>query len=108
MNKKTMVGGQALIEGIMMKGGEKTAVSVRVPSGDIETEYIEQPYVIAHNLWELSEGKIILSNTDKTTRYTVVLTASTKEELDARLADVPYHIHVWVENKNGMEEAIWR
>ena len=75
---------------------------------DIETEYIEQPYVIAHNLWELSEGKIILSNTDKTTRYTVVLTASTKEELDARLADVPNHILVWVENKNGMEEAIWR
>ncbi len=75
---------------------------------DIETEYIEQPYVIAHNLWELSEGKIILSNTDKTSRYTVVLTASSKEELDARLADVPNHIHVWVENKNGMEEAIWR
>lgn len=75
---------------------------------DIDTAYIEQPYVIAHNLWELSEGKLIQMNTDKTSRYTVVLTASTQEELDARLADVPNHIHVWVENKNGMEEAIWR
>lgn len=45
MNKKTMVGGQALIEGIMMKGGEKTAVSVRVPSGDIETEYIKEKHL---------------------------------------------------------------
>lgn len=36
---KTSVGGQALIEGIMMKGPKGTALSVRLPSGEIETEY---------------------------------------------------------------------
>lgn len=35
---KTSVGGQALIEGIMMKGPNGTAVSVRLPNGTIETE----------------------------------------------------------------------
>lgn len=75
---------------------------------DIESGYIEQPFVIAQNLWELSEGKLIHTNTDKTSRYTVVLTASSQAELDARLAEVPNHIHVWVENENGKEEAIWR
>ena len=38
---KTSVGGQALIEGIMMKGPRGTAMSVRLPSGEIETEYKE-------------------------------------------------------------------
>lgn len=38
---KTSVGGQALIEGIMMKGPKGAAMSVRLPNGEIETEYKE-------------------------------------------------------------------
>jgi len=37
-NKKTSIGGQALIEGIMMRGPEKTAMSVRNAKGKIITE----------------------------------------------------------------------
>ena len=36
--KYTSVGGQALIEGIMMKGKSKTAMAVRTPSGEIDVE----------------------------------------------------------------------
>lgn len=36
---KTSVGGQALIEGIMMRGPKGAAMSVRLPSGEIETEF---------------------------------------------------------------------
>lgn len=36
--EKISLGGQALIEGIMMKGPKGTAVSVRLPDGSIETE----------------------------------------------------------------------
>ncbi len=36
--KYTSVGGQALIEGIMMKGKNKTAMAVRTPSGEIDVE----------------------------------------------------------------------
>lgn len=36
--KITSIGGQALIEGIMMRGPKKTAVSVRLPDGSISTE----------------------------------------------------------------------
>ena len=35
---KTSIGGQALIEGIMMKGPKGTAMSVRMPDGSIDTE----------------------------------------------------------------------
>ncbi len=38
---KTSIGGQALIEGIMMKGPKGTAMSVRLPDGTIETELEE-------------------------------------------------------------------
>ena len=41
MGKYTSIGGQALIEGIMMKSPEKTALSVRMKDGSIDTELME-------------------------------------------------------------------
>ena len=41
LGKYTSIGGQALIEGIMMKSPEKTAMAVRKPDGDIDISYIE-------------------------------------------------------------------
>ena len=38
--KYTSIGGQALIEGIMMKSPEKTALAVRVPDGGIDITYM--------------------------------------------------------------------
>ncbi len=38
---KTSVGGQALIEGIMMQGPKGAAISVRCPDGSIDTEMLE-------------------------------------------------------------------
>ena len=38
---KTSVGGQALIEGIMMQGPNGAAVSVRTPDGSIDTEKVD-------------------------------------------------------------------
>lgn len=35
---KTSIGGQALVEGIMMRGPKKTAMAVRKPNGEIELE----------------------------------------------------------------------
>lgn len=42
MGKYTSIGGQALIEGIMMKSSQKTALSVRLPDGSIDTEMLDQ------------------------------------------------------------------
>ncbi len=42
MGKYTSIGGQALIEGIMMKSPEKTALSVRMPDGTIDTEMMPE------------------------------------------------------------------
>ena len=40
LKHKTSVGGQALIEGIMMMGPDGAAVSVRTPDGSIDTEMV--------------------------------------------------------------------
>ncbi len=42
---KTSVGGQALIEGIMMQGPKGAAMSVRLPDGSIDTEEIEVKHI---------------------------------------------------------------
>jgi len=42
MAKYTSIGGQALIEGILMKSPEKTALCVRLPDGSIDTSYMEE------------------------------------------------------------------
>lgn len=36
-----VIGGQALIEGVMMRGPKGTALAVRLPSGEVETEDLE-------------------------------------------------------------------
>lgn len=38
---KTSIGGQALIEGVMMRGPYETVMAVRIPSGEIDTETVE-------------------------------------------------------------------
>ena len=42
MAKYTSIGGQALIEGIMMKSPEKTALAVRTPDKSIDITYLSQ------------------------------------------------------------------
>ena len=40
---KTSIGGQALIEGVMMRGPHKTAMAVRDPAGQIVLEQWDNP-----------------------------------------------------------------
>lgn len=79
-NKKTSIGGQALIEGIMMRGPVTTAMSVRMPDKSIDTEtwatypngkppkYKKIPFVrgIFNMIDSLSQGfKCLMRSADK-------------------------------------------
>lgn len=58
---KTSVGGQALIEGIMMQGPKGAAVSVRTPDGTIDTEMIDVKHIkdkIKFLGWPLIRGVV--------------------------------------------------
>ena len=69
---RTTIGGQALIEGIMMKGPEKTAMAVRVPDGSITIEekenkqkkwYNKAPFIrgVFNFVSQLADGYYYLS-----------------------------------------------
>ena len=45
MSKKTSIGGQALIEGIMMKGPYKTTMAVRKPDGSIDLSNVPEKHL---------------------------------------------------------------
>lgn len=45
MSKKTSIGGQALIEGIMMKGPYKTAMAVRKPDGTVDLSDVPEKHL---------------------------------------------------------------
>lgn len=51
--KKTSIGGQALIEGIMMKGPSKTATAVRKPDGEIEIRESNINPIFKHKFFKL-------------------------------------------------------
>ncbi len=58
---KTSVGGQALIEGIMMNGPKGAAVSVRTPDGTIDTEMVKFKHIkdkIKFLGWPLIRGVV--------------------------------------------------
>jgi len=42
IEKEIVLGGQAVIEGVMMKGGDKYAVAVREPGGNIVSRVFTQ------------------------------------------------------------------
>ena len=52
-NKKTSIGGQALIEGIMMRGPHKTVMAVRHTSGELVTEECEDTLGTTPKFWKL-------------------------------------------------------
>lgn len=51
--KKTSIGGQALIEGIMMKGPDKIATAVRRPDGEIEIKESEIKQLFKNKFFKL-------------------------------------------------------
>lgn len=62
-NKKTSIGGQALIEGIMMKGPNKTVIAVREPSGNIHIEPVKESHLrdkVSFLGWPLIRGAVNL------------------------------------------------
>ena len=64
MAKYTSIGGQALIEGIMMRGPKGNAMSLRLPDGTIETE-LEENSPNCKIFFNLEYKKVITNRREK-------------------------------------------
>lgn len=84
-----------------------------LPEGEIESinidwSYLNQPFVLKHNLLGLQVGLKISKSTDKTSRFTIVVKAKNHNELRQILDDIPNHINIVVKNKLGTRPIIWK
>ena len=102
----TKMGGQAVMEGIMMKGEKKTALAVRVPGGNIE---IETKKTKTYGKWmkiPLLRGVVAFVDSLVYGTKTLMDSANILEEYDDEEYE-PGKFEIWFEKKFG-SEALWK
>ena len=78
-----------------------------VRSCEIGNDLLNSPFVLNHNLDAIKIGEITRGCLNKTTRYTVVIEADNRLQLEERLSSVEKHIRIEVETRNGLKGIIW-
>ena len=102
--KKTLIGGQALIEGIYMRGPDKTATVIRKPDGTHVVR--EKAYKPAKKKcpifgWPFIRGIFIFGGSIKDGVSELMYSAENSEIEDTE----PTKFDLWVEKKIGAEKA---
>ena len=106
-NFKTMCGGQALIEGIMMRGPKRQAVVVRRPDGELEVQeselkFIKDKYPILG--WPLIRGVVNFGGSMAAGVKALLYSAEFFPE-EGESEEEPSAFEVWLEKKLGNEKA---
>ena len=83
MPKKTSIGGQAVIEGIMMKGPYKTSMAVRKKDGTIDISEVEEKLKLLKEALDSSKNEVDSSKI-KAVMKQVVSTYHDPEEVNCR------------------------
>lgn len=102
----TKMGGQAVMEGIMMKGEEKTALAVRIPNGNIQ---IETSKTKTYGKWmkiPIVRGVVAFIDALVFGTKTLMNSADILSEYDDEEYE-PGKFEVWFESKFG-SEALWK
>ena len=106
----TKMGGQAVMEGIMMKGDKKTAVAVRLPSGDIHIKTEENPKKRTWAKIPIVRGVIVFVNSLIQGTGTLMYSADVLEKYEEKLGEGALEekgrFETWLEKHFG-ERAVW-
>ena len=106
----TKMGGQAVMEGIMMKGDKKTAVAVRLPSGDIHIKTEENPKKRTWAKIPIVRGVIVFVNSLIQGTKTLIYSADVLEKYEEKLGEGALaekgKFETWLEKHFG-ERAVW-
>ena len=105
---KTMCGGQALIEGIMMRGPKKQAVVVRKPDGELEIQekelkFIKDRFPILG--WPLIRGVVNFADSMYNGVTALMFSAEFFPE-DGEEEEEPSRFESWLNDKLGSERAM--
>ena len=106
---RTMIGGQALIEGIMMLGPEKKSIVVRRPDGGLEIKTEERKLIKdRHPIlgWPFIRG-VVNFCTSMYTGVTALMYSAEFYPEDGEEADAePSKFERWLDRKLGSEKAM--
>ena len=106
----TKMGGQAVMEGIMMKGAKKTAVAVRLPSGDIHIKTEANPKKRTWAKIPIVRGVIVFVNSliqgTRTLMYSADVLEKYEEKLGEGALEEKGRFETWLEKHFG-ERAVW-
>ena len=100
---KTMIGGQALIEGIMMRGPDKDAIAVRGPEGlklEVNTRKVRKKGSFA--TWPLIRGAVNFF--DSQVAGVKALMRSVDLSPEEGVEEEPSKLDLWLEKKLGSEK----
>ena len=104
---RTTIGGQALIEGILMRGPEKQAIVVRKPDGDLVTK-VEELHLIKerHPILgvPLIRGTVNFLDSMVKGVQALMFSAEFYPEDEEEAAAEPSKFEVWLEKKLGSEQ----
>ena len=101
---KTMIGGQALIEGIMMRGPEKDAIVVRNKDGlqvEVKPRKIHKKGSVA--TWPLIRGAVNFFDAQVTGVKALMRSADLSPE-EGDMPEEPSKLDLWLEKKLGNEK----
>ena len=103
---KTMCGGQALIEGIMMRGPKKQAVVVRKPDGELEVQekelkFIKDRYPVLG--WPLIRGVVNFADSMYNGVTALMYSAEFFPE-EGEEEEEPSKFETWLNDKLGTEK----
>ena len=96
---KTSIGGQALIEGVMMRGPRKTAMAVRKPDGELETQIWDNKPARAWNRIPLVRGVVNMVSS-LVVGYRCLM-KSAEISTEGLEEEEPSRLEKWLEEKLG-------
>lgn len=108
----TAIGDDSFYEKISLKESTCAYKCFYLPEGEIlsvniDRTFLEQDCIIRHNLENIENIKYTSKNTDKTSRFTIVVRSENQSDLKTLLDEIPSHIDIKVKTDKGIENIIW-
>ena len=113
MALRTALGDESFYQNVYNRNKYCAYKCFYLPEGEVESihihwPYFSQPFVSRHNLSDLQIGRKTGKNTDKTSRYTIVVEAASAAELRRILDEIPAQIDIRVKTENEIQSIIWK
>jgi biotin carboxylase len=109
----TAIGNDSFYDKVSLKNYTCAYKCFYLPEGEILTvnidkTFFEQGCIVRHNLDIIEKIKYTRKNTDKTSRFTIVIRGANQLDLKTLLDEIPNHIDIKVKTNKGIEHIIWK